>query len=124
MVMIMGCASQSLEDYREEGEGIARQITYELRHIRSRDDLLVHSAKLHQLFNALVDVMIHAQEFKDRYPQAEFMTFDKKEQPISDQLRIELNRVLHLEGGREVIEKAQEEALNRLDRFAHSRASQ
>ena len=70
---------------------------------------------------ALTEVIIQAQEYKDRYPEAESTLAHNKEQSISDQLRIELNRILRMEGGREVIEKAQEDALNRLDAFAKSR---
>ena len=36
---------------------------------------------------------------------------------LSDQLRIELNRLYEMEGGRNIIEKCQESALRRLDSF-------
>jgi hypothetical protein len=92
----------------------------ELKQIRSRDDLVEHAPRLQELFNSLVDVIIKAQEFKDKHPEESDLSINK-ESMESDQLRIELNRVLHMEGGREVIEKAQEAALNRLDAFEKAR---
>jgi hypothetical protein len=117
MVPIVSCSSQSLEDFKKEGDAISRSLTAELKQIRSRDDLLVHSRKLQQLFNELVDVIIRAQEYKKKHPNAELEQGNKKEHLISDQLRFELNRVLNMEGGREVLEKAQGAALNRLDAY-------
>lgn len=115
--LFLSCSSRNLEDFRDEGEGITRALTAELKKIRSRDDLLVHAPKLKELFESLVDVIIKAEEYKNTHLEAELPLAPKKEQSASDQLRIELNRVLHIDGGREVIEKVQEEALNRLDRF-------
>ncbi len=121
MLVCAACARQSLDDFLEEGEGITRALVIELKQVRTRDDLLAHAAKLQQLFNALVDVIIRAQEFKDLHPNAQPSNTYVNEQIMGDQLRVELNRVLRMEGGREVIEKTQEEALNRLDTFEQSR---
>lgn len=115
LISLTSCAPQSLEDFRKEGEGANRALLAELRQIRSRDDLLPHAQNLQKLFNSLVDVIIRAQTFKKNHPNAELSSKPKNEISIGDQLRIELNRVLNLEGGREIIEKAQEEALNRLE---------
>ena len=110
------CSDQSLSYFRYEGEALTKQLIGELRQIRTRDDLVEHSLRLQELFNSLVDVIIRAQEFKDKHPEEQSDALSiHKEATESDQLRIELNRVLHMEGGREVIEKAQEAALNRLD---------
>lgn len=125
--LLLSCSSRSPEDFHDEGEGIVRALTAELKKIHSRDDLLLHTSKLQKLFNELADVIIAAQEYKDQHPnlelRAELHTMNKKEQQTSsDQLRIELNRILHMEGGRETLEKVQEEALNRLDAFEQSRS--
>ncbi len=94
----------------------------ELKQIRSRDDLIEHAPRLQNLFDSLVDVIIQAREFKSKHPQAQASVeiSSHKEQSSGDQLRIELNRVLNMEGGREVIEKAQEASLNRLDAYEKS----
>ena len=50
-------------------------------------------------------------------PSFEFGLYESSglDPSVSDQLRVELNRVIHMEGGRDVIEKVQGKALNRLD---------
>lgn len=120
-MFLTSCSSHTLDDFRDEGEGIIRNLIVEFKQIRSRDDLLTHAKALQQLFNSLVDVIIEAQKYKIAHPEAVPTTQNKKEQAVADQLRIELNRILHMEGGREVIEKVQEEALNRLDSFERTR---
>lgn len=112
--LFISCSSRTLEDYRDEGEGVVRALAAELKKIRTRDDLLVHAPRLKQLFDSLVDIIIEAEAYQNAHPEAELVLHHKRDQSASDQLRIELNRVLHLEGGREVIEKVQEEALSRL----------
>jgi hypothetical protein len=42
---------------------------------------------------------------------------NKMDRALSEHLRRELNRIYGIEGGREIIEKCQEEALFRLDGF-------
>lgn len=118
LLTFVSCSSHSLTSFRHEGEAISRQLIAELKQIRKRDDLTEHAPRLQVLFERLVDVIIKAQEYKNKHPKE---SIEEKESPVSDQLRIELNRVLHMEGGREIIEKAQEAALNRLDAFVHRR---
>ena len=117
LALFFSCSTQSLTDFKHEGEAVSRLLIEELKHIRSRDDLIEHAPRLQVLFDRLVDVIIHAKKFKDCHPDAVVESFSPHEHSCSDQLRIELNRVLHMEGGQEVIEKAQESSLNRLDTF-------
>lgn len=121
ILAITSCSSQSLDDFREEGDAASRLLIAELKQIRSRDDLLEHADSLQELFNHFAAIIIRAQEFKDSHPGAVQEGAFEESSARSDQLRIELNRVLHMEGGREVIEKAQEEALNLLDAFEKTR---
>ncbi|MBA3816096.1 MAG: hypothetical protein H0X29_06185 [Parachlamydiaceae bacterium] len=115
--LLFSCSQRTLEDFRDEGEGVVRALTAELKKIRSRDDLLTHAPNLKKYFELLADIIIEASKYKETHPESELISPNKKEQSASDQLRIELNRVLHLDGGPEVIEKVQEEALNRLELF-------
>lgn len=116
----LACTSRNMDDLREEGEGIINALNAELKQIRSRDDLSSHVNQLQLLFNLLVTVIIEMESYKDAHPDAVTSLQNRKEPLASDQLRIELNRILHMEGGREVIEKIQEESLNRLDAYIHS----
>lgn len=111
-LLLISCGSQSLSDFREEGEALSQQLLSELRHIRTRDDLMERAPQLRDLFNQLAETMIRAQEYKKAHPEALLEERVHENHSLSDQLRIELNRVLNMEGGREVIENNQEEALN------------
>lgn len=115
--LFFACSSRHLDDFQEEGKGKIRALITELQLIRTRDDLNPHAERLEVLFDELVSVMIEALLYKESHPTAELSEAAKQERNDADQLRIELNRVMRLEGGREVIEKVQEAALNRLDIF-------
>lgn len=121
VILLTSCSSPSLEDFRSEGEATSRELTAELKQIRSRDDLLIHAPRLQTLFNRLVEIILAAESFKELQDQTTVELSVNRHSAISDQLRIELNRVLHMEGGREVIERAQEAALNRLDAFEQNK---
>jgi hypothetical protein len=98
------------------------ELTAELKQIRSRDDLPAHAVRLQQLFDHLADVMVAAQEYARAHPDIE-PEADDDDHVLSDRLRTELNRILRMEGGSEIIEKAQEAALNRLDAFSRSESN-
>ena len=115
--IFVSCSKSDLSDFRKEGQVVTRELIAELKLIRSRDDLPVHAQHLQELFDRLVDIMIRAQQYKIDHPETAFSSNEAEELPDSDTLRSELNRILHMEGGAEVIEKAQEGALNRLDTF-------
>ncbi len=117
LLVLSACGSHSLEDFREEGESITRSLIKELQTIRTRDDLVQIAPRLQKLFDRLVDTIVTAREFLDKYPKLEIEEFSQKNHDLSDQLRIELNRIYCIEGGRELIEKCQESALHRLDAF-------
>jgi len=116
LLVVVSCApAQSLDDYHDKGQGICRDMIAELQQIRTRDDLLLHTLQLETLFNSLVLITVQAQEFKTTHPDDSLSERLKNEHAVSDQLCSELNRVMKIEGGREVIIKAQEKALNHLD---------
>jgi hypothetical protein len=79
---------------------------------------------LQRLFDRLVDVMIAAEEFALAHPGQEKGELTQRNHELSDQLRVELNRLYRVEGGRQTIEKCQEKALHRLDAFEKRVAKQ
>lgn len=116
--VIVSCSGNQLDDLRDEGHSIEKKLIEELKLIRTRDDLLLHASELQRQFTALADVMIRAQKVKESRPDLQASV---SEDSIADNLRLEMNRVLRLEGGRQVIEKSQEEALNKLDAHIKNR---
>jgi hypothetical protein len=106
-----------LEEFREEGEAIARSIAKELQQIHSRNELIASSGRLQSLFNSLVKVAIAARNFQELHPRS---SLPKGDLTTSDQMRAELNRIYQIDGCREILEKCQEEALHSLDAFEKS----
>ena len=113
LLCLTSCGRRSLDDFREEGESVTRSLIQELRQIRTRQQLLSSSKKLQYLFNKLADIMIAAQEFRQKQKITE-KSPDLVNPEISAKLRLELVRIYKLEGGRQIIEKCQEQALCKL----------
>ena len=121
ILFLSSCSNSSLEDYREEAAGISRSLLKEMQSIHSRDDLQAHTPKLKKLFSRLVDVIIAAHEMKTRLG-SEIPPFSIEDQSLSDALRAELTRLYSIEGARDLIEKAQQESLYRLDAYLQKNA--
>lgn len=116
-LFLSGCGSKTALEFHEEGNGITRSIVRELKAVQTRKELVQACPKLKKLFNDLVTVIISAQEFQLKHPEYTDEELDKTERGISEELRVELNRIYKIDGARELIEKCQEEALFRLDAF-------
>lgn len=119
-LFFVSCDSTSLENFKEEGSSVSKSLTEELSKVHSRNDLITASSKLKSLFNNLVDLIIAAYEFKDSY--SENLTHSIEKNNYSELLYEELSRVAQIEGAPELLEKIQEESLNRLDAFEKRRA--
>ena len=110
------CGPRSLNDFRQEGEGIAEDIVKELKQIHSTEEFPQHSIRLKKLFNKLVDVIIAAHEYKNTYSSAN-LDVDSSNYTASESLREQFVRIFKMEGGQEKLEKCEQEALNRLDAY-------
>jgi len=114
LFLLVSCSHQSLEDYRDEGRGVSRNLIKELQRVRTRDQLKASTGKLQKLFNKMADTMVAAQEQRQKNPNQEIPELTKVDHDLSDSLRFELNRIYTIEGGRALIEKCQEQALERM----------
>lgn len=119
---LCACSPSSNEDYREAGRSINRTLTKELQSIHSHDELVQKLPKLEKLFSRLADVMIGARKFQLTHIQSASLPLTKEDQQISDQLRVELNRIFIIPRGKELVERSQQQALDKLDRFEHRMA--
>lgn len=117
LLILASCGPRSLDDFVEEGDGVVRSLVQELQSIHTRDHLLASTSKLKKLFDRLADIMIAAQEYANSHPELNKSELIRPNHEISDQLRIELNRLYKLEGGCQIIEKCQENALQKLEKF-------
>ena len=75
--------------------------------------------QLKEHFESLINLMIQAREFEQKHLEAEN---GLEEEGSSARLEEELRRVYGIEGGREIIEKSQHEALFRLDAYERALA--
>lgn len=117
LLISTGCSPRSLQDYKEEGEGVVRTLVEELKAIRSRDELLSASGRLRRHFDRLAEIMVSAEEHRREHALSETDECYVPNRELSDQLREELNRLYRIQGGRQIIEKCQEQALHRLDAY-------
>jgi len=114
LLLLASCSPSSLEGFRNEGEKISKRLITDLQKIQTREDLIDKETLLKHRFISLVDVMIAAREFQEEHPNAAVPEVDEE---LSESLCLELQRVCSLEGGRDLIEASQREALIRLDAF-------
>ncbi len=117
VLTLSACSPSSNEDFREVGRSINRSLIKELQGIHTHDDLLNKLPRLEKQFNRLSDVMISAKKFQAMQSGSTYLPLSKEDHQISDQLRLELNRIFLISRGKEMIEKAQQQALDKLDRF-------
>lgn len=103
--------SSSLEDFQKEAEGVCRTLVEELQQVETREDLLKSESKLRHLFDELVEVILTARQYQEKHlDEAPALS-----NSYDERLLEEMMRIYHIEGGREIIERAQREALIRLD---------
>ena len=114
LIMFFGCQPSSLEDFQLEGASHMRFLLEDLREIRHREDLARVEPLLRKRFEEMTDLMIRALEFQQKHPDME-RAYLVENQALSELLQEEMQRVYALEGGKECIEKAQREAMLRLD---------
>ena len=122
LLLFCGCGPSSSEDFRREGEAISRLIARDLKKLKSREELVQAEPLLKKRFSDLVDLMIEARKFQQKHPEE--IALEDLEHEVSDDFLVELKRIYHLEGGREIIENCQREALIRLDSFEHKLAKE
>lgn len=112
------CNPSSMEDFKEQGEQETRLLICELEKIHNRQELLKAQVKLNKIFNSLAETSIKAQVFKEKYfKEAEKIEFSERNFELNEKLRKELQRIYLIEGGKEIIEKCQEEGLQKLVNF-------
>jgi len=117
LLLMAGCSPNSLEDFQHEGESECRKLVEDLSKIHTREDLLKMERRLKNKFESLVDLMIAARQFQEEHPEVKEIDPTLNDNSSNEALQEELMRIYSMEGGREIIERTQSEALIRLDAF-------
>lgn len=118
LLLCCSCSPHSSAEFQREGEARCKSLLKDLQKIENREQLVRAESLLKKHFESLIDLMIEAREFQQKHPDdslAEALL--EEEEGVDASLEKELRRIYTIEGGREVIEKAQHEALVRLDAF-------
>lgn len=122
LLLAFSCAPNSLQDFQHEGEAWCRSLAEDLRKVRTRDELIQAVPKIKKKFDQLVDLMIAAKEYQQNHlDEEELQSPEPIKFPFSETLLWELKRIYAMEGGRETMEKAEKEALIRLDAYEKNR---
>jgi hypothetical protein len=107
---LCSCQPQSYEDFREKGRSKTRSLIAELKHVRTKDQLIVHEPKIQKGFANLAELMEEARHFRSSHPDLEPPPLTGEDKELSDQLRLEILRVSRLEGGREILSQCRSRA--------------
>jgi hypothetical protein len=113
LLLLTSCSPNSLEEFRREGESQCRALVLTLQSIETNEQLIRFEPILKNHFNKLVNLMIEARLYQVENPDYEALELSKN--GVNDLLKEELRRIYTLEGGREIVERAQHEALIHLD---------
>jgi len=117
LIGLTSCGPRNLNDYRSEGREAVRALTNELRQVQNRQDLIHAGPAIKARYSRMVELMIAAREFYEANAQSSIPELTEEDREYSQELRLELDRVLRIEGADKLIAKYQEEALNRLHLF-------
>lgn len=116
LLFLGSCSPNSSKEFQQEGEAHCRLLVATLQKVENRKQLLLAEPALKKHFERLIDLMIQAREFQEKLEDvSNEIAF--KESSTNALLERELRRIYTIEGGREVIERAQQEALVRLDAY-------
>lgn len=124
VALFVGCSPGSLKDFRHEGESTCRAIISDLQSIENREDLMRMEPILKRRFEKLATIIIEARQFQIAYPEEALSVQMPQENEISDTLKEELQRVYSIEGGKEIIERVEREAMLKLDAFEKMKEKQ
>lgn len=114
VLILSGCHRSSLEEIQEKGVAQVELLLQVLYKIETREDLSKAELDIKEIFEKLTTVMIEARFLQQKDPEAVLSALPMRED-LSYSLMAELKRIYALEGGRECIERAEREAMLRLD---------
>jgi hypothetical protein len=119
--MLCGCSPHSTEEFQREGETQLSLLVQDLQAIETREQLTTAAPRLKKHFESLVALILEARRFQEENPDDAGSESVVEPGIFSLRLEEELRRLYQMEGGKEVIEKAQHEALVKLDAYERVR---
>lgn len=104
-IFLASCGPATFDDLRVEADAEIRLLAKELRGIETKEDLQKAIPRLRKRYNRIADLLIEAKN----YPPA-----NDEGSSASEELFVELARIYEMPGGREGIELAETQAVQRL----------
>lgn len=117
LLLVCGCSPSSSEEFRREGSARCQALIRDLEKIENHEQLLSAELQLKKHFESLVSLMVEAAEFQQKNLDSPDVEGATEERGVDEKLQEELRRIYTIEGGREVIERCQQEGLVRLDAY-------
>lgn len=114
---ISGCHRTSQEEIYEEAQSALRSLVLSLQEVRGHEAMQAYTSRVTRHFEKLVSLMIAAREASIEETSAHESLSMYSNENWGEKLRIELERIFEIEGGKEWIERCQYPALVQLDRF-------
>lgn len=115
LLLVSACSPHSPEEFQQEGQAACEDLVNVLQTISSREELLDKEEVLKKKFESLVTLIVAASRVHEVEGQGDELDQGYPFRAASHQLKTQLQRIYELEGGREIIERSQHEALVRLD---------
>lgn len=105
-LLTVGCQQASYESFRAEGRASTRELIAELRKIRTRDQLIAAEPRIKMRLKRMQELVVKVEDYRVENPEAMIPELDAVDHELSDALKLELTRVMRLEGGQEVLRSA------------------
>lgn len=114
LIALGSCSLSTPSDFRCEGEALCRALVKELKKIHNKEELVKAVPKLRKRYLKIAEIAVLAKEFQKKHP--DYYAWEAEdESEASLELNEEMERIYRIAGAREVMEKAQSEALRLLD---------
>ncbi len=104
LCLLLGCQEASQDVLRAEGRAKAKNLIAELKKVRTKDQLVEREQVLRVKFEAYRELLERAESYVRAHPDSAPPPLEQEDHELSDSLRLELMRIMRLEGGREIVE--------------------
>ncbi len=113
---LAACSLTSSGDYQSAACIQIKKLTKDLKEVQDPIQLQKKAKVLKKDFNQLTSLIISYRAYLEKNDEDE-VTIDNSLEIASHELRVQLERIYNLDGGREIIERAQKEAYIKLSLF-------
>lgn len=105
-ILYIGCQQAGYESFRAEGRASTRELIAELKKIRSRDQLIAAEQRIQTRLKRIQELVLKAEAYQRENAELLVPELEPIDHELSDALKLELTRVMRLEGGQEVLKRA------------------